>query len=223
MSQAGETAYCFPVPEAARLASLIGLKSDLEQVLAYCDRMIERYLGPHLKKSPFDIVGFTTPVDFLDWEALSTAACVSYARCFLSGVRQSLDNNLLRTAEPEFNTLHDFVMGFRNKHIAHSVNSFEENTVTVHLGDNFQSSQEIETVTPSHTRAAGLAFDIPAKLKRLAQWWLRKVDEEMSVEKANVLRAARATLLSDLEAYGTPKSRSAEDRRADVGKRRPNP
>ena len=183
--------------------------------------MIERYSGPHLKKSPFDIVGFTTPVDFIDWEALSTAACISYARCFLSGVRQSLDSNLLSTAEPAFKKLHDFVIDFRNKHIAHSVNSFEENTVTVHLGDSFKSSQDIQTVTPSHTRVAGLSFNAPEEFKHLAQWWLRKVEEEMSLEKAKVLRAARAKSLSDLKAYGTPKSRSAEDRNADVGKRRP--
>ena len=155
------------------------MKSDLEQVIKYCDRMIERYAGPHLKKSPFDIVGFTTPVDFVDWEALSIAACISFARCFSSGVRQSLDSDLLSAVDIEINTLHNFVLDFRNKHIAHSVNSFEENSVTVHLGENFQSSQEIETVTPSHTSTAGLSFDVPAKLRHLAQWWLGKVEEEI--------------------------------------------
>jgi hypothetical protein len=61
--------YALPVPGAARLASLTGLKSDLEQVVEYCGRMIDRYAGAHLKESPFDIVAFTTHVDFIDWEA----------------------------------------------------------------------------------------------------------------------------------------------------------
>lgn len=128
-----ETAYTFPIPAAARLASLAGIKSDLEQVITYCDRMIERDAGAHLKKTPFDIVGFTTPLDFVDWEALSTAACISYAKCLSSGVRQSLDSNLLSIAGRELKTLHDFAINVRNKHIAHSVNSFEENLVTLHI------------------------------------------------------------------------------------------
>ena len=57
------TAYLIQIPEAERLASLIGIKSDLERVLRCCDRMMDRYSGPHLKKDPFDIVGFTTPLD----------------------------------------------------------------------------------------------------------------------------------------------------------------
>ena len=224
MSRAArETAYRFPVPAAQRLASLIGMKSDLEQVVAYCDRMVKRYAGLHLKQSPFDIVGFTTPLDFIDWEALSTAACISYARCFSSGVRQTLDNNLLSTADIELSSLHSFVLDFRDKHIAHSVNSFENNSVTIHIGEHFQSSTEIETITPSHTRATGLSIDVPPKLKRLAEWWIGKVEEEMAVEKAEVLRIARATSISEIKTHGTARSTSANDRIANVRKRRPNP
>src|SRR5260370_12586829 len=109
--------YVFPVSGAARLASLAGIQSDLEQVVEYCDSMIERYAGKHLKRSPFDIVGFTTPVDFVEWEALSTAACVSYARCFLSGVRQSLEPGLLATAAAELRDTHEFMLSLRNKHV----------------------------------------------------------------------------------------------------------
>lgn len=222
MPHSHETEYCFPVPKAARLASLVGLMSDMQQVLAYCNRMIDRYSGSHLKKSPFDIVGFSTPVDFIEWEALSTATCVSYARCFISGVRQSLDSKLLETAESEYKTLHNFVVDLRNKHIAHSVNSFEENTVTVHLGEHFKSSCEIQTVTPSHTSVAGLSFDAPEKLKHLAEWWLSKIDEEMTTERVRVLKAAQATPLLNLKVFGVRQPQNHDDRAANVGKRRPN-
>ncbi len=221
MSQPVESEYNFPVPGAARLASLVGLKSDMEQVVQYCDRMIERYAGSHLKKSPFDIVGFTTHVDFLDWEALSTAACISYARCFVSGVRQSLDANLLANAKANFAETHTFILNLRNKHIAHSVNSFEENSVSVHIGTLFQSSKEIRTVTPSITRS-GLAFDAPTELRSLANWWIAKMREEITIEKANVLRIAQATPLDDIRSHGPVKSRSSAERNANVGKRRSN-
>lgn len=223
MQHRHETEYCFPVPQAARLASLIGLRSDMQQVLAYCNRMIDRYSGSHLKKSPFDVVGFSTPVDFIEWEALSTATCVSYARCFISGVRQSLDCKLLEAAESEYKALHNFVVALRNKHIAHSVNSFEENTVIVHIGEHFQSSCEIQTVTPSNMRVPGLSFGMPERLKHLAKWWLSKIDEEMSVETVSVLKAAQATPLLSFKAFGVRQSPNHDDRVANVGKRRPNP
>ena len=212
--------YLFPVPAAARLASLVGLQSDLQMVVRYCERMIERYAGKHLAKTPFDIVGFTTLVDFVDWEALSTAASVAYSRCFLSGVRQALNAEELN---PSFRLLHDFVVAVRNKHVAHSVNSFEQNSVTVHVSSRFSSPAEIDTVTPHHQRQSGLSLDIPAKLKALAEWWLDRVAQEIAYEQKVVLQVARATPLAEIKAQGTVKSTSAVDRSANVGKRRQHP
>jgi hypothetical protein len=214
------TEYAFTAPGAERLASLAGLKSDLEQVERYCDRMIERYAGAHLKKSLFDIVGFTTPVDLVDWEALSIAACISYARCFVSGVRQSLDAGRLANAGAELKDTHQFILNLRNKHVAHSVNSFEENSVTVHLEDTFQSSNEIRSATPRHTRTAGLSFDMPEKLRNLAQWWLSEVRSEMSAETESVIRLAQSMPLDEIRALGPNKESSFEERRARVDKRR---
>jgi len=84
-------------------------------------------------------------------------------------------------------------------------------------------SQEIETVAASHTKAVGLSIEVPAKLKRLAQWWLDKVDKEMAVEKAKLLRIARDTPLSELKAHGVPQSSSPTDRTGNVRKPRSSP
>ncbi|MGB7542427.1 MAG: hypothetical protein WBM28_10475, partial [Burkholderiales bacterium] len=167
--------------------------------------------------------GFTTPLDFVDWGALSTAACISYAKCFSSGVRQSLDSDLLSTADTELKKLHHFVVNLRDKHIAHSVNSFEENFVTVHIGEHFQSSQEIATVGVSNTTTFGLLINAPAELKRLAQWWLGKIHEEMAVERAKVLRIARETPILEIKAYGVPQSSSHADRAGNIRKPRSSP
>lgn len=211
------------IPVAERLASLAGIKADLEQVAEYCDRMIERYAGAHLKKSPFDIVGFATHLDLIDWEALSTAASVAYARCFVSGVRQSLDPALLSGEDAELRSTHDFILNLRNKHVAHSVNSFEENSVTVHVEEFFKSSAEISSVVPRHTRQTGLSFDEPAKLKRLVAWWLARVREESRAEVEVVLRVVRAMPLVDVRAFGALSSSSSEDRQSGVAKRRREP
>jgi hypothetical protein len=216
------TAYLVQIRAAQRLASLIGIKSDLERVLWCCERMMERYSGPHLKKDPFDIVGFTTPLDFDDWETLSTTVCVAYARCFKSGIRNSLRDEDLNSEDHELQELHSFLLDLRDKHVAHSVNPFERNQVTVHIDDHFTSSQEIVSVTPSHTRAVGLTIGEPATVARLAKWWLEFVRREMASETERLLAVLRATPLSELKTFGTQGPDPPRQRR-DVRRRRERP
>ena len=185
--------------------------------------MIDRYCGDHLKKSPFDIVDFTTPLDFLGWEALSTSACVAYARCFVSGVRGSLDPTHLGSADNDLRSLHGFVIDMRNKHVAHSVNPFEENQITVQISDAFQSAAEITTIGVSHSRRVGFQVDVPAQLKRLASWWLEKVEAEIVTEREKLLHVAQKLSLSDLRAGGIPGSGPTAQSNSNVAKRRRGP
>jgi hypothetical protein len=55
--------------------------------------------------------------------ALIFSGVVSYARCFMTGVRAQLE---LKTAGAVDFEIHDYLMNLRNKHVAHSVNDFEE-------------------------------------------------------------------------------------------------
>ena len=218
--------FLFSVAGAARLASLAGIKADLDRVLEYCERMIERYAGSHLKTSPFDIVGFTMHVDFIDSEPLSTAACVAYARCFVSGVRQSLDATLLQGAESELRGTHELIMNLRNKHVAYSVNSFEENSVTRarrRLEDFFQSSAEICGAVPRHTRQASLFLEVPSRLKQLTSWRMSQVQVETAAETERVLGLARAVPLEEVRALGQLKQSSSEDRQLHISRRRGQP
>jgi hypothetical protein len=202
------TGYRFPVPEAARLASLGGIEQDLRGVIAYCDLLVER--------------SEITKLNFFEWEAFSSAAVIRYARCFSSGVRDYLAHDLLDSADLELQQAHRFFMDLRSKHVAHSVNPFEENDVTLQIAAHFQSSQEICAVNTAHGRRIGLSFGAPDLLKRLAEWLLRKVKEEMKVEKAALLQIARRRLLAELKAYGVPQAAaSAID--GYVGKRRERP
>jgi hypothetical protein len=222
-TMAEHTTYLFAVPQAARLGSLAGIKSDLENVVQYCDRMIERYCGDHLKKSPFDIVGLTTPLDFLDWEALSISACVAYTRCFVSGVRGSLDPAHLGSADNDLRSLHGFIIDMRNKHVAHSVNPFEENQITVQISDTLQSAAEITTIGISHGSRVGFQMDVPPQLKRLASWWLEKVEAEVITEREMLLQVTQNLSLSDIRAFGIPGSGPSAQSNSNVAKRRPSP
>jgi len=149
------TGYRFPVPEAVRLASLGGIEQDLRGVIAYCDLLIER--------------SEVTKLNFVEWEALSSAAVIRYARCFSSGVRDYLAHDLLDSEDPDLQQAHRFFMDLRSKHVAHSVNPFEENDVTLQIAAHFQSSQEICAVNTAHGRRIGLSFGAPDLLKRLAE------------------------------------------------------
>lgn len=212
--------YKLSLSGADRLTSLIGIKSDLESVLAYCDRMIEHYAGVHLKKSHFDVVGFTTKVNFVDWEALSTAAAISYARCFVSGVRKSLDDTLLIGADAELKSTHEFILHYRNKHVAHSVNNFEENYITVQIEDSFQTSAEIVSVVPHHERQSGLSFGEPVKLKNLAIWLLSKVEQEITQETFIVQRIVQNLKLNEIRESARSLTDTSGNRRTNVMKKR---
>ena len=57
---------------------------------------------------------------------LWTAALIRYARCFASGKRFKLNISLLKNLEGEPVKVHELYINLRNKHIAHSVNPFEQ-------------------------------------------------------------------------------------------------
>ena len=76
----------------------------------------------------------------------------------MSGVRKELPEDDVKLGTSEIIATHAFLMAFRNKHVAHSVNPFEQNTVGVQIADTFASASEIESVTPRHTRSEWLQF-----------------------------------------------------------------
>lgn len=208
MPVADYTNYRFPVPEAARLASLGGIEQDLQGVIAYCDVLIDR--------------SEITKLNFVEWEAISSAAVVRYARCFSSGVREALEHDLLNLADPDLQELHRFIIDLRNKHVAHSVNPFEENDVTLQIASHFQSSEEITAVNTAHGRLIGLSFGMPDQLKRLAEWLLLKLIEEVKNEKVKLLKLARTRPLVELKAYGVPEHAASASNNS-VGRRRGRP
>ncbi len=105
--------------EATALTDLEGAKHDLDTAAAFCERL-EAINDQSLESSVM--------VD-----ALSTAIAIRYARCFTSGVRAKLTEDVLTTLLPQLRQLHEYLLVVRDKHVAHSVNALEENHVTIHL------------------------------------------------------------------------------------------
>lgn len=70
-------------------------------------------------------------------KALIFSGVVSYARCFKSGVRAlTLTPNALHDKGTPFdNNIHEYLIALRDKHVAHSVNDFEQcETVAIVIG-----------------------------------------------------------------------------------------
>lgn len=198
------TSHRFTDPEAARLASLIGIQNDLIGVIGYCERLAEE--GAH-------------KLDFTSVEAFSAAAVVRYARCFSTGVRQWLSIDLLSKAEAHLQQAHEHFMHLRSKHIAHSVNPLEENTVTVFLSEDMKSSEEIKTVNSSHGRVLGLLPAAAEALKELAQWVLGQVLQEAEAERARLIPIVQSYSLDELKAMGETTAIGAP--RVDVSRKFP--
>lgn len=199
--------YLFPVAEAGRLASLRGIEHDLRDVVAICDLLATRE---------------PKGLNFVEWDALSSAAVIRYARCFVEGKRQWLNEAFLATAPSELQELHRFFLRLRHRHVAHSVNPFEENDVTLSIGDHFVSSNEITSLGSQHGRVMGLSLGMPAKLKRLAQWLLLRLVDETKQEEQRVLKVAHTYDLDALKAFGKPVHGNETDL-SDAGERRKRP
>ncbi len=64
----------------------------------------------------------------IELKALISAGVITYARCFATGVRvEKLSADSLATLVTGFDAdVHEYLMHLRNRHVAHSVNNFEE-------------------------------------------------------------------------------------------------
>ncbi|MBE9546052.1 MAG: hypothetical protein IMF10_00985 [Proteobacteria bacterium] len=74
------------------------------------------------------------------------AAFISYARCFLKGKRFGLSEQLFEEMEGAVEC-HRLYIDLRNKHIAHSVNPFEQVVVGLVLSPASSSIREVKEVS----------------------------------------------------------------------------
>lgn len=180
--------YRLRIPEAERLASLGGIEQDLRGVISYCDRLI--------KNSEI------SRLNFIELEAVGSAALIRYARCFSSGVRDPISHALLNNASADLREFHQYCIDLRSKHVAHSINPFEENEVLVQIPDDCESSSEIKSLGAFHSRVICLSAGGVEKLKELAEWVASRVAEEMEVEKEKLLEIAKSVPLEQLRSSG---------------------
>lgn len=195
--------YRYSSPEAWRLADLHGIEQDLLAVISYC-----KYMQQQSDASKYDYVLL---------EAMGTAALIRYARCFAKGVRVRLGSEMFQDAE--LVAKHEYFIHMRNKHVAHSVNPFEDNAVTVYIGSHYASSQEIQHIGVAQVVILAMGMDDFAVLSRLAGYVLEKVRSEMGKEKIRLLELVRREPIKGFISSGML-TLGPGDVKANVNKRR---
>lgn len=193
------------LPEAALLADLTGIEQDLAFVAEICRRLeampLEKFDGSLA-------------------EALTTAAVIRYGRCFGTGVRTQGSRKLEEVVAGlpvELQERHERFLALRNRHLAHSVNAFEENQPVAWLSDRPEET-EIHGVSVMHGRLGSIGAGDAAQLRELAEALRAALDPIEKAENAKALAAARALPYEDLRKRDLPDAFAPTWK--DVGKRR---
>ena len=153
--------------ETVELSSWAGIRLDLRYVCEACDRLLD-----------------TDGADEVLRRSLFVGALVAYARCFKGneGVRLGLDETELEgMGENNVLDMHRFLIAVRDKHIAHSVNSFEG--VDVGVGD-FGDGPVVVYATQ---HMIGVPAQSIADLKEMAEFLIKIVDKRSHNANAIVL------------------------------------
>ena len=169
-------------PVATPLADLAGIRDDLQAVLSYCDLLDGQVLNNYIY-----------PVT---WDALSVAAVVTYCRCFSSGLRRPLERSLLESADQALRQAHEYFVELRNKHVAHSVNAFEENVVLATVEFEGEQPQHVSDVSVHSLRFVGVHHQILSLLRSLAEYLLSAVELQYETKRKEVTSIAQKELLS---------------------------
>jgi hypothetical protein len=192
------------IPEACLLADLVSQAEDLQATADWCDLALAEF------SKGSSVVGLR--------EALTNAAVVRYSRCFADGVRANIPNSVLEGLPENQNKDHEFFIALRNRHIAHSVNTFEETKIVAYLVPEDIGPRGIETIGRQHLRLASLAAQDFNRLKALSLELHRQVSLIIHEEERKVLDAARKLPVDGLYSQVDPPMKVTGD--SDVTKPR---
>ena len=177
------------LPEAAHLADLTGIRYDLISARSFAQWLKTVY-----------------EAERPDWElvdAFSTAILVRYSRPFTTGVRKWSREEALKALSGPQRQKHDWLRVYRDKHIAHSVNAFEQNQPVARYWVERVQEEGITSVECNHKRFVGLS---PANLEdviELTTTLLSYVDGCLEDEKARVLEIVRTMPLDEVLSKAT--------------------
>jgi hypothetical protein len=198
-----------PIPEldeAALLSELASLFHDLNFVVNACDSLDDAYAAGGEDST------FT--------QAYWTAAVIAYIRCFTTGIRLRLTESDLEQLpfEGEVVEFHRLLKDMRDKHIAHSVNPFEDVQIGAVLSPDDSPSPQVEGIATLYMRHVAGDRVAVQQLRALASDLAKLVAERAKSQKDRVLAAAQGLNVEGL--YERQRLRVTAPGPEDAGRRR---
>jgi len=177
--------------EVKKLADLGAIIQDLGFTMKTCSRL-KKLLE---EKSQ----------DSLLIESMWTAALIRYTRCFASGKRFGLSESIFNGLKGEPHKVHKMYIDLRNKHIAHSVNPFEQMEVGLILSPLNSNERKIVGVAKLSMRHICPDIEGVHQLGLLAKVLLERVCELAKQQEKKVLEKGRSIPIDEL--YNRPRLR----------------
>jgi len=177
--------------ESQKLADLGAIVHDLDFTMQTCSR-----LKVLLKENPKDNILI---------DNMWTAALIRYARCFASGKRYGLSKAIFDGLNGEPFKAHKMYIDLRDKHIAHSVNPFEQMKVGLMLSPVGNNEKKVVGVATLSIRLASLDVDGVHQLGMLSKVLLEKVCARAKEYEQKVLKIAKNIPVDEL--YNRPRLR----------------
>jgi hypothetical protein len=176
------------IPEAAKLADLSGILWDLQRAREFAELLAQELSSP---KPNWRLV-----------EPLSIAAVVMYSRPFSEGVRLRLGEDDLTTLTPEQRSAHDHIRAYRDKHVAHSVNAFEENIPRANYCVERVREEGITGIAYGGGRIVGLSGGEVNAIIELARVLETQIEAQIKDERDRLLPIVRSMPLENVLAGG---------------------
>jgi hypothetical protein len=175
--------------EARYLSDLIGIHIDLKTAIDFCNFLLDIYR----KELP----------DFKLVEPLSIAILIKYSRPFVTGVRNKLSINAVSELNNDELKQHSKYIALRNKHIAHSVNKFEENKVKAYYNDENVYDDGIMSIELGHSRLISVSRYEAEEIIELSKKILNYIEAQIKIEKAKILELVRNQPINEILKQGS--------------------
>jgi hypothetical protein len=137
--------------------------------------------------------------------SLWIAALISYARCFSTGKRFGLSEKLFESIEGGVEC-HQLYMNLRNKHIAHSVNPFEQVVVGLVLSPPSGAERKVEGVSILSQKLIHLDSEGIHNLRRLAFIAMKEIERQGKDAQEKALEIGKQIPIEDLYMKANPRT-----------------
>lgn len=195
------------IPEAAQYAALSGVRIDFLSTSNLCEFLKEEFKSGRPRSEIVD--------------AFSAAIVIRYCRAFSSGVRKWPWEEALASLTDDQRKYHEIFLHLRNKHIAHSLNAFEENRVQARYVLERADEEGITGISASSSMLTGLSSHNLTMIQGLCKSLMSFVEKQLSEEQKKLLPIIRAIPLMILKEQEPPLAGPPDFKRIHVRRESP--